>query len=123
MDRGDPMTDLPALVFGELCQTPESGCQRHGCGTPLTGRQRRWCSGECRDWHYRNHRWTQARHYAMVQADWKCRHCGEPAKEVDHIIERRGLPLGENSCLHHQENLRPLCHACHLTRYQWETAS
>lgn len=42
------------------------------------------------------------------------------AEEVDHIVERRGTPLGEWSCLHHQENLRALCHGCHVTRYEWD---
>jgi len=112
--------NTPTLAFGELCQQPTSGCNRHGCGNPLSWRQQRWCSPECRDWYYLNHRWTQARHAAMMRADWKCQHCGAPADEVDHIIERQGVRLSEHSCLHHGENLRPLCHDCHLTRYEWD---
>lgn len=112
---------IPDVTFGEVCVTPETGCGR--CGKELTGRQQRWCSKECRTWWYDNHRWTQARHQAMVRAGWKCLRCGSPAEEVDHIIERKGMPLGENSCLHHQANLRPLCHDCHRTRYSWERAA
>lgn len=112
--------DVPVMAFGELCVQPESGCNRHGCGKPLTGRQKRWCSVVCRDWYYLNHRWTQARLAAMVRAGWKCEHCGALAEEVDHIIERRGVRLGERSCLHHAENLRALCHECHRTRYEWD---
>lgn len=120
--------DMPVLARGEFCSTPTEGCRRHECGRPLTGRQVRWCSTECRDWYYRNHRWTQARREAMSRAGCgnpfraRCQRpgCQKPAEEVDHIIERMGTPLGENSCLHHQENLRALCHDCHVTRYEWD---
>jgi hypothetical protein len=105
-------------TFGEWCIEHESGCRR--CGTELSGRRKAWCSNECRDWYYRHHVWTVARHRAMVVAEWKCQRCGSHADEVDHIIERRGMPLGQWSCLHHQANLRPLCHGCHVTRRYWD---
>jgi len=55
----------------------------------------------------------------MRRAKRRCVRCGVRAQEVDHIIERKGAPLAEHSCLHHQANLRPLCHECHITRYAW----
>lgn len=87
------------------------------CGNALTGRRRRWCSNECREFFYANHRWTEARWEAlMVRANRVCAGCGGHATEVDHIQERNGYPLGKQSCLHHQENLRALCHNCHVNR-------
>lgn len=129
-----PVTDeilfaAPVLVHGEFCITPPHGCQRHGCGKPLTARQRRWCSTECREWHYRNHVWNVARHAALVTRGEgnpnraTCVQCGSRTQlEVDHIIPRNGTPLSEWSCLHHQENLRVLCHSCHVTRRLWDPA-
>jgi 5-methylcytosine-specific restriction endonuclease McrA len=57
----------------------------------------------------------------MRRAKNLCLNCGEQAKEVDHIIPRKGMPLHRHSCLHHQTNLRALCHDCHVRRKEWET--
>jgi hypothetical protein len=113
---------MPRLEFGELCVIPDEGCQRHGCGQPLSGQRKRWCSDECRTWFYENHRWTQAREVAMRRTQRRCVRCNAWAEEVDHIIERRGTPMAEHTCLHHQVNLRPLCHECHRTRRTWDAA-
>ncbi|MGZ4518895.1 MAG: HNH endonuclease [Mycobacteriaceae bacterium] len=111
---------LAEPTFGETCIQPDTGCKR--CGAELTGRRTTWCSDACRDIWYANHRWTQAREEAMRRAHHRCVRCHDRAVEVDHIIERQGQPLGVNSCLHHQANLRPLCHECHRTRRLWEAA-
>jgi 5-methylcytosine-specific restriction endonuclease McrA len=56
----------------------------------------------------------------MAGAQRRCVRCGQCANEVDHIIERNGQPIHEWSCLHHQANLRPLCHRCHASRRLWD---
>ena len=90
---------IPDLSFGEVCipYDASEGCER--CGRPLAGRRRRWCTDECREWSYANHRWTQAREEAMRRTKGKCRRCGKRAEEVDHVMEREGLPLSTWSCL------------------------
>lgn len=109
----------PVVVGKPLSRTvtclKPSGCGV--CGAELTGRRRRWCSDACREDYYANHRWTEARWEAlMVRAKRICAGCGGRATEVDHIQERNGYPLSKHSCLHHQENLRALCHSCHVNR-------
>lgn len=96
-----------------LCVAP-SGC--NNCGRKLTGRQQRWCSQECAFGWYNEHLWSFARKTAMVRANWRCVSCGKRAEEVDHIKPRLGMPIGKPSCLHHQSNLRALCHTCHVNR-------
>ena len=103
----------------EWCVPPPEGCAR--CGARLGPRRRKWCSGECMELAYADHRWSHAREEAMRRAGRRCVRCQAPAEEVDHIIERRGLALTEWTCLHHQTNLRALCHGCHVTRHQWDS--
>lgn len=107
----DPPADQACVVHSE-------GCQR--CGGAITGRRIRWCSDSCRLWYYTHHLWRYARRESMKRAMRKCVRCHAPAQEVDHIIPRKGMPLKEWSCLHHQTNLRPLCRPCHVTRKQWD---
>jgi hypothetical protein len=108
----------PDPPFGEVCETHPTGCQR--CGGAITGRRIRWCSDACRLWYYKHHVWRYARRESMRRAKRTCVRCGKPAQEVDHIIERKGRPLSEWSCLNHQVQLRPLCLVCHRTRKKWE---
>lgn len=100
--------------MSDLC-LHETGCG--GCGQPLPKYRRRWCSDACRTAWYINHLWSFARNEAMHRASKRCLGCGAKATEVDHIEERRGLPIHKPSCLHHQPNLRALCHNCHVKRY------
>jgi 5-methylcytosine-specific restriction endonuclease McrA len=86
------------------------------CGTALTGRQVYWCgSGEhrpCeREWR-QLHDWTTARTAAMARAGGRCLRCGARADEVNHRtpLVGRGYHSG---CVHHPDNLEPLCHDCH----------
>jgi 5-methylcytosine-specific restriction endonuclease McrA len=84
------------------------------CGEPLTGRQRSWCSNHCwRNTYWLNHDWGSARAEAMRRAGGKCQRCGGSASEVNHRepLVGRGYHGG---CVHHQENLEPLCHDCHV---------
>ena len=110
---------IPPPLFGEVCKVHPSGCQR--CGGAITGRRIRWCSDPCRIWYYRHHVWRFARKAAMLAAKRKCVRCGAKAEEVDHIIPRKGMPLSEWSCLHHQAQLRALCRPCHVSRKVWDT--
>jgi 5-methylcytosine-specific restriction endonuclease McrA len=58
------------------------------------------------------HDWTSARAAAMQQADYKCLRCGRPAEEVNHRVPLLGRGY-YSGCVHHPDNLEPLCHACH----------
>jgi len=109
---------IPEPLFGEVCVDHPTGCQR--CGGAITGRRIRWCSDACRLWYYKHHVWRYARREAMRRAKRKCVRCNEPAQKVDHIIERKGMPLSQWSCLHHQANIRPLCRPCHVSKKKWE---
>ena len=86
-----------------------------------------------------NHYWGEARSAVLRRDDYKCVKCGDAEQyrcpecdgmlrdkwcrdchlsvggplEVDHIIPRDG-DKDDNSCLHHLENLRTLCHTCHV---------
>lgn len=93
------------------------------CGTPLTGRQQRWCSTECSDLYWSNHRWPAAKVHALWRAQrigrsggvrWLCARCGctTTRPEVNHRRPARGAH-GAISCAHHQDNLEVLCIPCH----------
>lgn len=103
----------PPFTPEVTCLHP-SGCGM--CGAELTGRRRRWCSDDCANRYYRNHVWNVARWEAHVRAGHKCVGCGARSEEIDHITERNGHPIGQHSCLHHQDNLRAVCHNCHVNR-------
>jgi 5-methylcytosine-specific restriction endonuclease McrA len=90
------------------------GCS--GCGQALPKGRRRWCSDACRTAWYIDHLWAFARDECMRRAERRCIGCGERATEVDHIVERKGAPMHKPTCLHHQSNLRALCHTCHVNR-------
>lgn len=129
-----------ALVWPERS---ERRCD--GCGDALTGRQRRWCSDDCANLYWTNHRFNRAREacrersvarYRLVEiygpdgtverqcyvpTHWRCAHCGRhtPFPEVNHIRPAMGAHAAE-SCIHHQDNLEVLCGDCHavVTRRQ-----
>ena len=83
------------------------------CGEPLPGRAVNWCKNECwKGSYWLNHDWGAGRAEAMRRADHKCQRCSATATEVNHRepLVGRGYYGG---CVHHQENLEPLCHDCH----------
>jgi hypothetical protein len=82
------------------------------CGKALTGRQVYWCDGDCvREWRAA-HDWTTARGLAMLRANGLCLRCGAPAEEVNHRVPLVGRGY-HSGCVHHPDNLEPLCHDCH----------
>jgi 5-methylcytosine-specific restriction endonuclease McrA len=94
----------------------DEGCQ--ACGTPLTGRQTRWCSRKCARSYTENHRWTQARAKAKRDAAmWLCASCGWATDqvEVNHVVPCLGKH-GTWGCHHHQDNLEVLCIPCHRAK-------
>ena len=101
------------------CKPQKPGCCAV-CERELTGRRTRYCSEDCFTWWYQNHWWAAAREARMRTDDRLCVRCGAPAEEVDHITERKGTPMHPPTCLHHQDNLRSLCHDCHVTRRLWD---
>lgn len=93
------------------------------CDNDLPGSRRRtWCSEQCRRTWERNHLWSRARAAAKRRTKNTCLRCGlhkdEAALEVNHIHPIAAHPGADHgrtpSCAHHQDNLEPLCHACHV---------
>jgi 5-methylcytosine-specific restriction protein A len=92
---------------------PPSRCAEPGCHALTTAgrcdehqraawetRSKAWGAGSTR-------RWRTVR--AQVLADEpKCRWCGRPAAEVDHIV-----PLSRGGSRWDRANLQPLCSHCH----------
>ena len=94
----------------------KTGCD--WCGKTLTGRRKRWCSTKCSKEFKNNHRWTSAKAAAKAKvAAWLCANCGEytTKPEVDHIVPCRNRH-NQWGCWHHADNLRVLCHKCHVTK-------
>lgn len=107
---------------GDLCRW----CNLH---PPRGGR--RFCSRECLDAFAMNHQYMRGRELILR---WSrdcdcatgphvlCNGCGEcellvnlrgDRITVNHVEPRMGIPCGEPNCIHHLENLEPLCWACH----------
>ena len=108
-------------------------------GRELPKRRQRWCSDRCVETYYRNHAWSTASFWARARAkldlvaaigkilDWeelhrlglvaipsRCERCGRRGEvEINHVVPRAGEGY-EEGCHHHQTNLEPLCHPCHV---------
>lgn len=94
------------------------------CNTPLTGRQKRWCSRACPDAISDNHSWTNAKKAARRRDRHACVNCGLigrrhahespslPILQVHHLVPIRGRH-NEPGCHHHLHTLRTLCTDCH----------
>lgn len=86
----------------------------HWCDTELTGRQRSWCSPNCRRAFERNHVWSIAKTACKRRAKQACETCGSSdSLEVNHIVPVVGAGYSL-ACHHHQANLELLCHDCHV---------
>lgn len=110
----------------------QTGCRQ--CGVELP-RHLAYCSETCMKEFDANHFWRAARPAAIKASQpfgpalectwghygyraWRgstfCAKCGrEHADEVHHKMPMNGQ-RDTFSCLHHQENLEVLCHACHV---------
>lgn len=108
------------------------------CRNQLPIRKLRYCSKPCADWFAENHFWGMARTAAYKRLVFNiatrsgcCSRCGEPEApfglpgdaeypaylrtrlEVDHIKPING-GARSTTCANHQDNLRVVCHSCHL---------
>lgn len=74
-------------------------------------RMKKYCSDECR-WKYSDCfvKWSSLRNFQIWKDD-KCKLCGRPAEEVDHIIAI--VNGGEEF---DPKNLQSLCHECHVQK-------
>jgi len=83
-------------------------CRR--CRTVLSGRKTSWCGKECLKIVLLLVHWPRMRQFILRRDKRKCQVCGLQGKEVDHIIEVQdgGLSVAEN--------LRTLCHSCHVKK-------
>lgn len=84
------------------------------CGVALTGRRTAWCSERCSSQFGRIWSWGAVSSYVRHRDGFSCRrcHCDRKATgrgQVDHI-----LPVKDGGT-DDPENLRLLCHSCHVT--------
>lgn len=99
----------------EFLASLEGVCPQCWIPTP-----RKWCDRARRGytcyWRFQFERglvldWAWIRFTALERDGHRCLNCGEPATEVDHILEiQDGGPEFDLA------NLRSLCHACHATK-------
>ena len=136
------IADCP-MVDDRAKADPIGRCNFCGNELPLTkaGHQslvKRWCSSRCSTIFDINHRWTAARFFAILRARlpliveiarWdlnsvfdgsyrlpaRCERCygRTSSPEINHVVPRNGGGYS-NGCHHHQTNLEPLCHPCHV---------
>ena len=89
------------------------------CGSVCTGRRKAWCQDACKNSFYRVWSWGALANYVFERDGRRCRRCdstdGGPAHgarysgwQVDHIVPVR------NGGTDDPENLRLLCHDCHV---------
>lgn len=102
---------------------PPSAGKCDYCGKKRPEGRKRWCSDECSRAIWNTHSFPVTRKAALKRDGYKCRFCGKSSYlvklEVDHIKAAEGRH-GILHCVHHVENLRTLCEACHkkVTRNQ-----
>lgn len=115
----DRMTDA-ALLQCSLSDWRGDPQRCRWCDFLLHGRQRRWCSAECRDRMVTNHYWSFARASALKRDAYRCVRCGarKLARIKGRIIRRRldvhhMTPVrgkrAECGCHHHLDGLETLC--------------
>lgn len=97
----------------------------------------RFCSTECIKLYALNHQYPRAKLHVIAshrtcscpqRAGWEpaphvvCQGCGECEFKVlarddkitvNHIVPRNGIALSAFDCIHHLDNLEPLCWKCH----------
>lgn len=105
-------------------------CRWCNVETPRGGRL--FCSVECTSAYELNHRYWLGREYVLVWSGRPCscrtsphRHCNacrecegqirarKDRLTVNHIEPRNGIDPSHRSCIHHLDNLEPLCWRCH----------
>lgn len=106
------------LILIDLYPTPNDNTCACGCGTPLSGRQTRWCDTD--------HVKTPLENYSIIKGDTSvirvvlfekesgiCRKCGvfDRHWEADHILS---VCDGGGGC--GMENYQTLCRVCHKVK-------
>lgn len=109
-----------------------AGDKCHWCNLGMPKAGRIFCSRECNEMYELNHRYWLGREYVLMWSEEACgcrggphRHCNgcgqcegqvrsrQDRLTVNHIEPRNGIDMSHRSCIHHLENLEPLCWACH----------
>ena len=67
-------------------------------------------------WRENPGRWLRLRRRMMEAEGWKCRPCGAPARELDHIIPRALAP----DLVWSSDNCQPICVSCHIRKTREE---
>lgn len=80
------------------------------CGKTLSGRKTAWCSRACLNAVLLLVHWPRIRQVVLRRDKHTCQLCGEWGKEVDHVVEVQDGGLSV------VENLRVLCHTCHVAK-------
>lgn len=91
-----------------------------------------FCSVDCKTSYELNHRYWVGREYVLLWSTGPCdcrtgphRHCNACGEcegiirarkdhlTVNHIQPRNGIDMSHRDCIHHLDNLEPLCWSCH----------
>ncbi|MYC28158.1 MAG: HNH endonuclease [Nitrospira sp. SB0662_bin_26] len=65
--------------------------------------------------HLHNWQWERVREDVLDRDNWKCRHCGGYANQVDHVI-----PIFKGGKPYERDNLQTLCRDCHIDKSRVE---
>lgn len=84
------------------------------CGTVLTGRHTAWCGSACLKAVVFLCDWSAIRRFILRRDKYRCQVCRNHGREVDHIIEVQDGGMSV------PENLRCLCHRCHVAKTKAE---
>ena len=60
-------------------------------------------------------RWWRVRRKVLQRDGWRCRHCGRPGNEVDHVI-----PMDKGGAIYDMDNLQVLSRPCHIEKSRRE---
>ncbi|MFX0210304.1 MAG: HNH endonuclease [Candidatus Hodarchaeota archaeon] len=101
----------PILVQRMVIYPPSCGyCIQ--CGNPLTGRQRRYCSKECREVYHDEHNLDYLRAKVTLRQNFHCALCGENYRNKDFELDHtQAICLGGDPW--DPANHQALCKRCH----------
>ena len=63
---------------------------------------------------YKSKEWQGVRGNVLRRDNYLCRHCGNPAEEVHHIIHLKPDNISNPMIALHEDNLLSLCTDCHF---------
>lgn len=69
---------------------------------------------------YNSREWNSVRTYILKRDCYLCRHCGQPAEEVHHIVHLTPDNITDINISLNPDNLISLCRDCHFKEHKRE---